>query len=308
MKKIALSLLITFIAFGSLFSQVPSNIIIFSEDAYPFYVIMNGIKHNQKAQTNVAILNLTSPVYKTKIIFEDKTIPSISKNIYTKEGLEVTYRIRKNRKGENVLRYYTENEASFDPIHEERVREDNVELVTNEGYNENSTGVSVNININENGVNYNMDTPDGSVNANINVNVNETGAEYEESISVAETNYYIDDAPETQVYHMPGYSGTIGCDWPMDANRFSRAKQTIEKVDFASDKLRIAKQVIKSNCLTAEQVKELTSLFDFESDKVKFAKFAYLYTFDIENYFMINDVFEFSSSIKQLDDYIKSVR
>lgn len=306
MKKLTLSLLITFITIGSLFSQGVADLIIFSEDGYPFYVIMNGVKQNSKAQTNVEIKNLTAAAYKTKIIFEDKTLPSISKNIYPKIDIEMTYRIRKNRKGQNVLKYYTENPIP-EHVFVEKVETKNDDAEYVEGnYKQETTGVHINIDINENGVNYNMDTQDGSVNANINI---ESGEEYEESIVVDEKIVYNeDDVPEKQVYNMPGYNGATGCDWPMDRNRFLRAKQTIGKVDFASDKLAIAKQVIKSNCLTAEQVKELTALFDFESDKLKFAKFAYLYTFDIENYFIINDVFEFSSSIKQLDDYINSVR
>ena len=67
----------------------------------------------------------------------------------------------------------------------------------------------------------------------------------------------------------------------------------------------LAKQITKSNCLTAEQVKQLTMLFDFESGKLEYAKFAYAYCYDLGNYYKVNDAFDFESSIKELDEHIK---
>ncbi len=73
MKK---TILITAILFGILtnaFSQIPySSLSFFSEDGYPFTVIMNGLKKNSEARTNVKIDGLTNTNYKVKIIFEDK--------------------------------------------------------------------------------------------------------------------------------------------------------------------------------------------------------------------------------------------
>ncbi len=300
MKKIILPIIFLFFGITSLFSQV-SDFIFFSEDGYPFSLIMNGVKQNDKPQTNVEVTGLSSPSYKIKIIFEDKTKPSINKVVYTKPGLEITYRIKKNRKGENVVRYFTENpirETRFetDEIVEERFIDDN-----------NSKGIHIDMDVNETGINYNVDTPDGSVNVNANVDIYGEDVQYSENV-VEKENAYIDENPDEQIYQMPGYSGKIGCNWPMERYEFERAKNSIANKDFASDKLRLAKQIVNSNCFTAQYVKEFVEIFDFESDKLKFAKYAYLHTFDISNYYIVNDVFEFSSSIKELDDYINSVR
>jgi len=307
MKKITLILIAT-LSLSSLYAQ-PSNFIFFSEEGFPFYVIMNGVKQNQNSQTNVRVENLTAPSYKTKIIFEDKTIPGINKNVYTKPGIEITYIIKKNRKSENVLHYYTENPISYEPIvvvdeHEN----DNVIVVRDETNENNSGGVHIDLNVNENGGGLNVDTPDGNVSINANVDINGGNLNYDETISETETNYYVEDNIEEPTYTMPGYSGEVGCRWPIENRDFQRMKQTITNTDFSSDKLKIAKQIANSNCLTAQQVKEIVTLFDFESGKLDFAKYAYTHTFDIGNYYIINDVFEFSASIDELDKYIKNNR
>ncbi len=304
MKK--LSLLLIFLISIKLigFSQAPySTLTIFSEDGYPFTVIMNGLNKNADARTNIKIEGLTNPNYKIKIIFEDKTIPAINKTVYTKPGMEVTYRIKKDRKGNNILRYYSETALPYGYTHQEPVYQDNINNNITET-NTNSAGVHIDMNVNENGGNVSIQTDDGGVNLNTNVNINDENVSYNSSAYNNETHYEVTE----EHYVMPGYEGSIGCPWPMNPNNFRRAKQTISNADFSSDKQTIAQQIVNSNCLTAQQVKEIADLFDFESDKLKFAKFAYTHTYDIENYFIINDIFDFSSSIKELNNYINSVR
>ncbi|NOZ36232.1 MAG: DUF4476 domain-containing protein [Chlorobi bacterium] len=304
MKK--LSLLLIFLISIKLigFSQAPySSLTIFSEDGYPFNVIINGLNKNAEARTNVKTEGLTNPNYKIKIIFEDKTIPAINKTVYTKPGMEVTYRIKKDRKGNNILRYYSETALPYDYTYQEPVYQNNI----NNGItktNTNGTGVHIDMNVNETGGNVSIQTDDGGVNLNTNVNINDENVSYNSSAYNNETHYEVTE----EHYVMPGYEGSIGCPWPMNPNNFRRAKQTISNADFSSDKQTIAQQIVNSNCLTAQQVKEIADLFDFESDKLKFAKFAYTHTYDIENYFIINDIFDFSSSIKELNNYINSAR
>jgi hypothetical protein len=46
-------------------------------------------------------------------------------------------------------------------------------------------------------------------------------------------------------------------------------------------------------------------LFDFESTRLTFAKFAYKYTFDKGNYYKVNDAFQFESSIEELNQFTR---
>ena len=70
----------------------------------------------------------------------------------------------------------------------------------------------------------------------------------------------------------------------------------------------LAKQITNSQCLTTDQVKQVMDLFTFEETKLDWAKMAYDKTYDIGNYWMLNDNFTFSSSIDELNTYIESRR
>lgn len=92
---------------------------------------------------------------------------------------------------------------------------------------------------------------------------------------------------------------------PMAGSDFETAKQSIAGKSFSDSKMTLAKQVSRSNCLTSEQVTAIVRLFDFESDRLEFAKFAYAFIADAPNFYRVNDAFEFESSIEELDSYIE---
>lgn len=97
--------------------------------------------------------------------------------------------------------------------------------------------------------------------------------------------------------------------WPappacMNHGYFQQLKYSISNTAFDSDKLKIAKQGIAANGTSAQQVLELMELLTFESNKVKLAKFAYQYTFDKQNYFVVNNGFTYSSSIQELNKFV----
>lgn len=102
---------------------------------------------------------------------------------------------------------------------------------------------------------------------------------------------------------MQGY-----CDIPMLATNFSTALATINNRSFDSDRLTLAKQIASSNCLTCSQVKQIIKTLSYESSRLEFAKYAYTRVYDPQNYYQINDSFSFSSSITELNDYIKSLK
>ena len=70
-------------------SQNKLNLVIFSEDAEPFFAYVNGVKQNDKAETNVKITGL-SPNISLKIIFENKALPELKKSMSLEPGFEHT--------------------------------------------------------------------------------------------------------------------------------------------------------------------------------------------------------------------------
>jgi hypothetical protein len=89
---------------------------------------------------------------------------------------------------------------------------------------------------------------------------------------------------------------------------FSNVLRSMEKEWFENNRTKSASQIISTNYFTAAQVKQLLQLFTFENNKLDLAKQAYGKTVDPKNYFMINDVFSFSSSKDELARYIRSYR
>ncbi len=85
---------------------------------------------------------------------------------------------------------------------------------------------------------------------------------------------------------------------------FQKLKQTLQGESYDNTKLKIAKQFIAANYFNAAQIKELANIFSYENSKLDIAKFAYDYTVDKGNYFMVNDVFSYSSSKEALMEYI----
>ena len=100
----------------------------------------------------------------------------------------------------------------------------------------------------------------------------------------------------------PAYNN---CRGPMPTADFDDAKAQITKASFADDKMRVAKQITKANCLSVAQIKEICKMFSFEDNKLEYAKFAYDFTFEKNKYYLVNDVFSFSSSREDLDEYIQ---
>lgn len=89
---------------------------------------------------------------------------------------------------------------------------------------------------------------------------------------------------------------------------FQRLRRSINRANFDSDKQRIAEQAISTHRVKANQIYQILMLFSFESSKVKIAKFAYKHCVDKRNYYLVNDAFTFSSSVRSLDNYIGSCR
>ena len=159
-------------------------------------------------------------------------------------------------------------------------------------------------------------TPAGGGSVSLNVNVSGDGGGGGGSVSINATDTYHSQTTTTTTssgtvvegdhYVMEGYSGPIGCAWPMSEGDFAAAKRSIASKDFEDSKMTVAKQVINTNCLFSSQIKEIMMLFDFEDTKLQLAKYAYGYTHDIGNYYLVNDAFEFESSIEDLNRYINN--
>jgi hypothetical protein len=108
MKQILFLLNTLLICTGLLQAQTTSNLVVFSENGNPFYLIVNGVKQNTIPQTNIKITGLSNPSNSVLVIYDDKNLGTAKQNFYFQEmGVEVTGKITQTKKGFKI-RYFGE--------------------------------------------------------------------------------------------------------------------------------------------------------------------------------------------------------
>lgn len=316
MKTIAILLSACLFVFASITKSqaqpLPeANLTIFSEAGDKFFLILNGERQNNEPQTNLRVEDLPQPYYNAQIIFADKSIPSISKNylgLTDANGIiqDVTYKIKKDKNnGKRTLKFF-----SMIPVQPNYVAPKNVVVMqygqaipaattvtqtttttshgnnNNAGVNVTMPGMNVNINVNDPGYNANQTT---------------TTTTTTTSGTLSHDNHQNDYTNHESDNHYKGCRGTMS----MSANEFNNAVATIHKQSFSDTKVSTAKAICESNCLSSSQISSICKEFSFEDAKLDFAKYAYDKCTDPKNYFNVNNVFSFSSSVEELNEYIR---
>ena len=94
----------------------------------------------------------------------------------------------------------------------------------------------------------------------------------------------------------------------MNNQSFDRLKTSLKNEIFENTRINIAKQVIAMNYFSTGQVKDLLQLFLFENNKLEIAKYAFRYTVDKGDYYLLADAFIFSSNKDELMRFIQANR
>lgn len=304
MKKIILLIAISFLSFN-FFAQT-SNLTVFSEEGTPFYLVLNGIRQNQNPETNIRVNGLINEYYNAKIIFNNENILPVEKKYLQVVDLnkmrgEVTYKITRTKKGKIKLRYFSFTPAMqvIPPQPHVRIVEFNTAPMPEIVYTETTTTTTTSPGTDEHiGVQINM----GGIGIDANININDSNGQNSSTTTTTTT------TTSTSIAGYPDSSEEViieevGCR-PMHRPMFQNALQSIQSKSFSDSKLILAKQIVGSNCLRANQIKQIAQVFDFEDTKLQLAKFAYAYCYDPENYWQINDAFDFESTIEELNEYI----
>jgi hypothetical protein len=354
MNRTLLTLLALVFSAG-LFAQT-SKVSVFSQNGERFWVVINGIRQNDKPQTNVKVEGLDQPNYKVRIIFEDEKIPAIDKMIMTRDvdnkATYCTYVVRRNKKGEMIMPINSYQPLENDNNQNRPADQTVVAYRTNEqtnnvlfGMNVNGAGVNVNTNggngtrpgggttqtnqttttqttqtttttngnpTNGGGIGININDPVTGQNVGVNMNVNMGGMNMNTNVNGSTTtttttttttsgtsNNNVQQQQTTQTQPRPQ-----GCVFPVGGTDFNNMKSSLEKQSFEETKLKMAKDIMRRNCYSTAQIKEMMGLFSFEESKLDLAKYAYDFCTDKNNYYMLNDAFSFSSSVEDLTEFL----
>lgn len=312
--------------FMQLFFAQTSTVTIFSEEGERFYVIVNGIRQNDAPGTNVVVTDLDKPNYLFKVIFEDQSIESLNRNVYLldydEKRVNLTFILKRNKKGKmeirpngidydttkptkntQVVKYHTEE----NPLTNDKkpLKDD----VFSEKVDINMMGINMNTDIKDDGENVDFNMNIGGINTGVKVTTTTTTTTTTTNTSsnpVRKPTKHMEDIEEVEERRPVSQptSNSRACRVAMNNTSFQAAKTSVSKQSFSETKMKTAKQVLNANCLSTAQIVEIMGLFSFEGDKLEFAKSAYSKCTDKGNYFMVNDVFSFSSSVSELTDYI----
>ena len=289
--------------------QRVAHLTIFSEDGDKFFLILNGERQNDVAQTNLRVEDLTQEYYNAKIIFEDKSLAEINRNnlmLTDANGMmqDVTYKIKRDKNVAGKMKF---NFFSMAPVVQGYVPPRNVAVVhygvpmaqpttviapagtVTQTTTTTTRGTGTGINMNVDGIGVNVQINDPFLNTNV-TQTTTTTTRSNETVVVA-------PPPVQQV----GCVNAI----PMAGGDFSSALGTIRGQSFEETKLNTAKQIAGSNCLSTGQITQICQLFSFEESKLDFAKFAYNNCTDPRSYFKVNNVFSFSSSSDELNEFLQ---
>lgn len=337
MKKPFTLFALLFISMISM-AQNNVNLIIFSEDLEPFYAYVNGIRQNNKPETNVRIAGV-SPNIALRIEFENKALPVIKQNMALEPGFEHTARLKKDKNMVMKLRYFgqvpMEQAQPTNAVSTVNYHTSETPLETNTSVN--STNNSVNTSVGAGGVNSNVSITSSTTTTQVNnskdnsqmnvtmpgININMTVTDPNMTQNTSTTTSrtittthsssgsYMQETqpantskPATSPAPVNAAPANAGCSVAMSPASFNKMKQTVESKPFSDTKMSTAKVATKNNCLSVAQVMEIAKLFSMDDDKLEYAKYAYNYCTEKGNYYQVSEIFSFSSTTDELNKFL----
>lgn len=369
MKKTLLLFAIVFAALTGM-AQDTYNLILFSEDGEPFFAYVNGIRQNDKPETNIRVAGLNAQAISVRVQFENAALPTLKQNMAPEAGYEHTVRIKKTMKKVMKMQYFGKVELAQAPrtnattvqyhtsendvVHQDEVMTDNGTIPTSE-VSVPSTTTSINTSVHSNssvvvnspGVNINITTTDvpstnptpsstmavssatrsnhghttkhGNVKPvnekNTIINTNPASSSITPrpmnpalTATTAPTSSL--QAPQglttnTETMSVPKNKGNSACGIPMNDETYEKLKTTIDEKPFEDNKMSIAQAATKSNCLSVVQIKGICDLFAMDDKKLAYAKYAYPFCVDKQNYFQVSDVFTFPRYTEDLNKFLQ---
>ena len=93
---------------------------------------------------------------------------------------------------------------------------------------------------------------------------------------------------------------------PISGREFNQVMNSMQKEWFENNRMKSASFIISGNFFTADQVKDMISIFSSEGNKLELAKQAYSKTLDKENYSCVMNALDYKSSKEELARFIRN--
>lgn len=285
-----LSILLTF---SSALNAQKSNMVFFSEDEEKFYLVVNGIQQNAEPLSNVKLTNMPAPTYyKIRVKFANDKLGIVTSEVVSEDNKEKTWNIKPKKKKDEIVKYVIREFGTTDIS--ASLQNDIPPSQVIVYHTEPLAGVTP-----DDDISLSVNVGDESANVSINVSGNVQSSS--NATTTTTTVYGSSEGAVPAVMY-------IGCDNPIGPYEFQGQLSRIKSQTTASGKKIIAQKIAEDYCLTSKQVYQLCNALEWNKDKMELAKYCYLRCNDPENYEEVYKCFSFSQSVRELDDYIKSVK
>lgn len=300
-----------------------TNLVVFADGGEKFTLSINGVRQNATPDTNVKVRDLEGEAVRVWIDFSTP-IPAIKQLVALEPGVEMTFAIRKNKKGGYALRMVSQaaiTESTSAPTTlaasepkpatpaspaptTQTTQTQTTQTVTTPASTTTVTADGASVKINVSG----MDTQ-SPTNANASINIEVSGVNTNtqtQSITTTTQSSTFPTPDEPRQKAEPAKAKPTSCTSAMPSANFERARKSIEAKSFAEEQMTVCNQIIKANCFSVKQVVSLMEIFTYEENKLSVAKLAYPKTVDKNNFYQINDALTYSSSVDDLNKFIEA--
>lgn len=326
-------------------AQDKVNLVVFSEDGDAFYVYINGIKQNASPLPNVKVTDVTPNVslrieFENKAYPQmTKNMPLMAGFEHTfrikkdtKQQMKLRYfgqvPLAEASKGVPTVQYHvadpndaaaTEGNYQFNTTTNTNTSGNvgmnvntnmsggmntNVQTttVTTQSTNKPNDNVSINVNVGGMGVNMNVNGMGMNTNTN---GMNTTTSTTVTSSSSSSSSGNFNSNQTTNNTNVAATPSKAGCNMAMSQASFDKMKASVEAKPFSDTKMSTAKLATKNACVSVNQVKEICKLFSMDEDKLAYAKYAYAYCVNKSEYYMVSEIFSFSSTTDEFNKFLE---
>lgn len=278
MSKIIIGLVSLFMLF-ELYGQ-QNNLVVFTQESTPFYVVLNGVRQNETPQTNVKIEDVKGEFQKVRVIFENEELGAVDQSVnFFKEDveikIEVVYKRNKYR-----LRYMGETALNNT---ETSSGQETIDFQSSESSSHKEE--------------QSKETTKGSGQVSISTRIAEQESQVEQTAEQA-----VEDIEPNEDYVFLD-NGSM-CEKPS----VSQEDYLAFKYDLDSENMfrqeRFVLDFFKENCMTSAQIAGIVKM-DFTTVKpYAIARDGYRYTWDTENYGVVIASLEKEAEQKQLINFL----
>ncbi len=290
---------------SSAFAQKVSAFEIFAENGDKFTLTIDGKKINNEPASNVRAIDLKGDFFRIGVQFEDKSLGQVSQGFAIDPGMEQKAMITLKKNGKYAIRpsgqafaYKPDAPDTPAPAPSPELTQKTttktqappIKVNTTTTHSTERTGESVAMDVDM------MGTKVG-VSIKVDDSMEGTTTTISEESSKTVSAPPVKAAPDEEV--VPSCS-------EMASGDFKEVMASLDSKTFSDSKMTQAKQVLRGNCMSATQIKTVMSSFTYEDDKLEFAKVAYDRCADPQNYWKLNDAFEFEMTIDELNEFLES--